>query len=872
MNTTMHHPLRWLAVAAALACGTHAAWAIDVGNEADLRAAIFGLRTGGDSSINLTANITLTRSLPMIAADVALDGGGFTIDANNLGRVLFVQAGTASVSNLTIANALAQGGAGGGGKAGTQAAGSGGGGGLGAGAAVFVGDGATAQLSNVAIGNAQAVGGAGGSVTVLGSGVAAAAGGGGGLGGPGGAGNASSGGNGNGGGGGYAGAGGAGDSSSGGGGGEFGAGGGGYSGPFVAGGGGGGRVTDGGSPPNNPGVAGSGGAPEGGQGDGSAGQNFGGGGGGLYGGPGGSGGLGGGGGGGGTGLTVGGSGGAYGGGGASLPTGGAGGYGAGGGGALSWDVSGTATSAGGAGGLGGGGGGGITGGVAGGHGGAGGEGGAYQTGAGGGGGAALGGAVFVARGGTLMLDGAAFTGTYAVTPGAGGADGGSGTYNGQPGQALGTLMFLDNDGMGNPGIAMLKVDSGTLAVNGGGALAGTSTLWKAGAGTLEINGANPGFTGTLGVNAGLLGGTGSLGGRVEVSSTARLAPGSGGAGTLGVGHLTFALNGGLNVDLGTASDRVEVAGDLTLNGGAAINVTAGPGFGPGTYTVITYGGARSGPAFTVGIQPAGYTVAVSTATQGEINLNVQAITYPVTATPGAGGTASCTPNPVAHGSDAACTATPDAGYTFAGWGGDCTGTGACTFTGVTGARSVTAAFAPITSYTGPLPGGGSATATVASPSGTCVFTHAQFVPSAFVAAAPPAQVSLVADLFDFALQGCAAGEEATITLTYPALPPGAQYWKYGPRPGPLAADWYHYPSPHAAISGNVVTLRITDGGLGDDDLDATNGRIVDAGGPALLAAVPGGAAAIPTLSQWGVLLLTLILVVFSLQCLSIKRK
>ncbi|MFA5628590.1 MAG: IPTL-CTERM sorting domain-containing protein, partial [Thiohalomonadaceae bacterium] len=47
-------------------------------------------------------------------------------------------------------------------------------------------------------------------------------------------------------------------------------------------------------------------------------------------------------------------------------------------------------------------------------------------------------------------------------------------------------------------------------------------------------------------------------------------------------------------------------------------------------------------------------------------------------------------------------------------------------------------------------------------------------------------------------------------------------------------------------------FSITDGGLGDDDLTA-NGIIVDQGGPG----VPGGggAAPIPTLSEWALILL-----------------
>jgi len=150
-----------------------------------------------------------------------------------------------------------------------------------------------------------------------------------------------------------------------------------------------------------------------------------------------------------------------------------------------------------------------------------------------------------------------------------------------------------------------------------------------------------------------------------------------------------------------------------------------------------------------------------------------------------------------------------------------------------------------------LPGGGTAQVTVSDDGGgTCAFTHAQFVPSASVADPLPPGVSLAGDLFDFVLDGCAAGATATIGITYPQLPAGAQYWKHGPRDG-QPTGWYRHP---ATVSGNTVTFSITNGGDGDDDLDANNGQIVDAGGPALLAA--GGAAGIPTLSQWGVLLLS----------------
>ncbi|MFT3777105.1 MAG: DUF1566 domain-containing protein [Ottowia sp.] len=165
---------------------------------------------------------------------------------------------------------------------------------------------------------------------------------------------------------------------------------------------------------------------------------------------------------------------------------------------------------------------------------------------------------------------------------------------------------------------------------------------------------------------------------------------------------------------------------------------------------------------------------------------------------------------------------------------------------------------PATTPPLPLPSnpGETAQAAVTGGGSTCGFASAGFI-SAATLPAPPAHVTLAADPFDFVLDGCTPGSTVQITITYPQpLPSGAQFWKHGPRPG-QAAGWYAY--PHAAVSGNTVVLTLTDGALGDDDLDATNGRIVDAGAPAVMAMAAGGVAAIPTLSQWGMLLLSALL-------------
>ena len=69
-------------------------------------------------------------------------------------------------------------------------------------------------------------------------------------------------------------------------------------------------------------------------------------------------------------------------------------------------------------------------------------------------------------------------------------------------------------------------------------------------------------------------------------------------------------------------------------------------------------------------------------------------TYTITAANDPNGTLTCTPNPVTHGGNVTCTATPAAGYLLSGFTG-CTqvGTGnTCTLSNVTGPATVAAVF------------------------------------------------------------------------------------------------------------------------------------------------------------------------------------
>jgi hypothetical protein len=74
----------------------------------------------------------------------------------------------------------------------------------------------------------------------------------------------------------------------------------------------------------------------------------------------------------------------------------------------------------------------------------------------------------------------------------------------------------------------------------------------------------------------------------------------------------------LNFTLDPNTNRVAVVGNLALGG--TINLTNGPGFGPGTNTLLTYTGTLSGNLPTLGSMPAGYNYAFDTNTAGQVKL------------------------------------------------------------------------------------------------------------------------------------------------------------------------------------------------------------------------------------------------------------
>jgi uncharacterized repeat protein (TIGR01451 family) len=221
-------------------------------------------------------------------------------------------------------------------------------------------------------------------------------------------------------------------------------------------------------------------------------------------------------------------------------------------------------------------------------------------------------------------------------------------------------------------------------------------------------------------------------------------------------------------------------------------------------------------------------------------------------TPSAGANGAITPSNaqvVAYNSSTAFTVTPNSGY-VANVTGTCGGnlSGATYTTNViTGACTVNAAFTPTISMANIPTRQGGVTATLSAVGCTAVGA-AVFVDTP--ATGKPADKSFPYGLIDFTLTGCVGSADVTITYSQ-AIPSGATYYKE------LAGVYSVLP---ANISGNTVRFTLADNGAAD--ADAAMGTIRDPSGLALGAGA--SPAAIPTLSEWGLILLAALMVGFGL--------
>ncbi|MCZ8093574.1 MAG: IPTL-CTERM sorting domain-containing protein [Acidovorax sp.] len=158
-----------------------------------------------------------------------------------------------------------------------------------------------------------------------------------------------------------------------------------------------------------------------------------------------------------------------------------------------------------------------------------------------------------------------------------------------------------------------------------------------------------------------------------------------------------------------------------------------------------------------------------------------------------------------------------------------------------------------------IPGSSGGTAQVlVSGTGSCTVVPGS-VQISNSAPALPANAATPLGVLRFNAAGC-TGASVTVQVTYPVGSlSGLTVRKYGPfGPQPAPAGWFSPPglSVSSGSGGDVVTYTVSDNGDGDSNSNV--GEISDPMAPMLLGAVaptPGNVQAVPTLGQWGVLVL-----------------
>ena len=435
----------------------------------------------------------------------------------------------------------------------------------------------------------------------------------------------------------------------------------------------------------------------------------------------------------------------------------------------------------------------------------------------------------------------------------------------------GNLLFATNGGTTLQKVDMAAGDCGTTTTPGFIPFCGTSAAAPTAAAIAAlIKGANPAAT-----NAQIVSSMNASALDIEAAGWDR----DSGVGIVMVPSSLYSFTiGGTVAGLGAGKSVV-----LLNNGGDALTRNANGGFS--FATALASGATYS---VTVGTQPTGQTCTVSngSGTVASANVTNVAVSCANVPTYTIGGSVSglVTGRSVGllnNGGDA-LTVNANGGFSFA----TALASGAsyavtvgtqpagqvCTVnngSGTVASANVTnVAVSCVNMISGPTSTGtGTGTATLTGGGAACGFNAG----SAFVGtpAAPPAGVTFPHGFFGFTASSCPAANGAvTVTLTYPAaIPPGAQYYKYGKEAGNTTDHYYTIP---ATISGNQVTFTITDGLLGDNDL-AANGTITDPGAIGIAGAAGPAVTPIPTVSEYVLAALAMLMLLAAASPLRARR-
>lgn len=173
-----------------------------------------------------------------------------------------------------------------------------------------------------------------------------------------------------------------------------------------------------------------------------------------------------------------------------------------------------------------------------------------------------------------------------------------------------------------------NIDQGVLHITGTGSLDFTNGV-NVNGGILRVDGSiGAASMAQVSVSAGAtISGVGAIDGILTVNDDGILAPGTS-PGVLTVGGLLLNDLSVLNFELGSGpSDRVDVIGDLTLDG--LLNIAPLPGFGAGTYMLFSYTGTLTDNELQINNAPGGgFMYAIDASVSGQVNLIVTGTPIP----------------------------------------------------------------------------------------------------------------------------------------------------------------------------------------------------------------------------------------------------
>ncbi|MCU0429883.1 MAG: autotransporter-associated beta strand repeat-containing protein, partial [Cytophagaceae bacterium] len=167
--------------------------------------------------------------------------------------------------------------------------------------------------------------------------------------------------------------------------------------------------------------------------------------------------------------------------------------------------------------------------------------------------------------------------------------------------------------------SLIKSGTAVQTLSGTSAYTGATTIQ---AGTLNVTGSLTSTPITI-QSGGTLAGSGSTLGSIAHLNGGIIAPGNAGPGTLTTGTLSMNASSILSFELGTARDRININGNLTLDG--LLQITNLSGFGAGTYTLINATGAIADNGLSIASAPTGYNYTIQVS-GSNVNLVVTAFT------------------------------------------------------------------------------------------------------------------------------------------------------------------------------------------------------------------------------------------------------